>query len=94
MEANFMLSDRNRSELVTYGTAWRQLSLRLGYCLGTFVGFSALLFRETIGGRMTGYNSYFTLSFMQAGFIGAAGGSQLLAFYERSHTAVWRAPSI
>src|SRR5215471_15941048 len=35
----------------------------------TFVGFSALLlvFRETIGGRMTGYDSYFALSFMQAG---------------------------
>ena len=41
----------------------------------TFVGFSALLlvFRQTIGGRMTGYDTYFTLSF-QAGFIGAAGG--------------------
>jgi hypothetical protein len=41
----------------------------------TFVGFSALLlvFRETIGGRMTGCDSYFTLSFMQAGFIVAAG---------------------
>src|SRR5215469_7608202 len=61
----------------------------------TFVGFSALLlvFRETIGGRMTGYDSYFTLSFMQAGFIVAAGGllPQLLAFYEMSHTSVWRA---
>ena len=33
----------------------------------TFVGFSALLlvFRETIGGKMTSYDSYFTLSFMQ-----------------------------
>jgi hypothetical protein len=64
----------------------------------TFVGFSALLlvFRETIGGRMTGYDSYFTLSFMQAGFIVAAGGllPQLLAFYEMSHTSVWRASSL
>jgi hypothetical protein len=64
----------------------------------TFVGFSALLlvFRETIGGRMRGYDSYFTLSFMQAGFIVAAGGllPQLLAFYEISHTLVWRASSL
>jgi hypothetical protein len=64
----------------------------------TFVGFSALLlvFRETIGGRMTGYDSYFTLSFMQAGFIVTAGGllPQLLAFYEMSHISVWRAASL
>jgi archaellum biogenesis protein FlaJ (TadC family) len=64
----------------------------------TFVGFSALLlvFRETIGGRMTGYDSYFMLSFMQAGFIVTAGGllPQLLAFYEMSHTSVWRASSL
>jgi hypothetical protein len=63
----------------------------------TFVGFSALLlvFRETIGGKMTGYDSYFTLSFMQAGFIVTAGGllPQLLAFYEMSHISVWRASS-
>jgi hypothetical protein len=40
------------------------------------------------------YDSYFTLSFMQAGFIVAAGGllPQLLAFYEMSHASVWRAP--
>jgi hypothetical protein len=45
---------------------------------------------------MTGYDSYFTLSFMQAGFIVAAGGllPQLLAFYEMSHTLVWRASSL
>ncbi|MBO0758502.1 MAG: hypothetical protein J2P54_21845 [Bradyrhizobiaceae bacterium] len=64
----------------------------------TFVGFSALLlvFRETIGGRMRSYDSYFTLSFMQAGFIVAAGSllPQLLAFYEMSHTSVWRASSL
>jgi hypothetical protein len=64
----------------------------------TFVGFSALLlvFRETIGGRMTSYDSYFTLSFMQAGFIVTAGGllPQLLALYEMSHTSVWRASSL
>jgi hypothetical protein len=54
------------------------------------------VFRETIGGRMMGYDSYFTLSFMQASFIVAAGGllPQLLAFYEMSHTSVWRASSL
>jgi hypothetical protein len=64
----------------------------------TFVGFSALLlvFRETIGGKLTGYDSYFTLSFMQAGFIVTGGGllPQLLAFYDLSHTSVWRASSV
>jgi hypothetical protein len=63
----------------------------------TFVGFSALLlvFRETIGGKMTRYDSYFTLSFMQAGFIVIAGGllPHLLAFYGMSETLVWRAAS-
>jgi hypothetical protein len=63
----------------------------------TFVGFSALLlvFRETIGGKMTRYDSYFTLSFMQAGFIVIAGGllPHLLAFYGMSETSVWRAAS-
>ena len=63
----------------------------------TFVGFSALLlvFRETIGGKLTGYDSYFTLSFMQAGFIVTGGGllPQLLAFYDLSPTLAWRAAS-
>jgi len=64
----------------------------------TFVGFSALLlvFRETIGGKMTSYDSYFMLSFMQAGFIVTAGGllPQLLAFYEIPHNSVWRMSSL
>jgi hypothetical protein len=64
----------------------------------TFVGFSALLlvFRETIGGKMTSYDRYFTLSFMQAGFIVTAGGMlpQLLAFYEMPHASTWRASSL
>jgi hypothetical protein len=64
----------------------------------TFVGFSALLlvFRETIGSRMTGYDSYFMLSFMQAGFIVTAGGllPQLVAFYEMPPTQVWRVSSL
>src|SRR5262245_61122442 len=64
----------------------------------TFVGFSALLlvFRQTIGGKMTKYDSYFTLSFMQAGFIVTAGGllPQLLAFYDMPNASVWRASSL
>src|SRR5215468_4975924 len=64
----------------------------------TFVGFSALLlvFRQTIGGKMTSYDSYFTLSFMQVGFIVTAGGllPQLLALFEMSHTTVWRESSV
>src|SRR5260370_19315590 len=63
----------------------------------TFVGFSALLlvFRETIGGKMTRYDSYFTLSFMQAGFIVTAVAllPHLLAFYGMSETSAWRAAS-
>ena len=37
----------------------------------TFVGFSALLlvFRQTVGGTTTRYDSYFLLAFMQVGFI-------------------------
>jgi hypothetical protein len=64
----------------------------------TFVGFSALLlvFRQTIGGKMTSYDSYFTLAFMQVGFIVTAGGllPQLLAFFEMMHASVWRAASV
>jgi len=64
----------------------------------TFVGFSALLlvFRQTIGGKMTSYDSHFTLAFMQAGFIVAAGGllPQLLAFSEMSNASVWRVSSV
>src|SRR5215831_9273860 len=63
----------------------------------TFVGFSALLlvFRQTIGGKMTDYDSYFTLAFMQAGFIVTSGGllPQLLAFFDMSHALVWRGSS-
>ena len=64
----------------------------------TFVGFSALLlvFRQTIGGKMTKYDSYFTLSFMQAGFIVTAGAllPQLLALYDMPNAYVWRASSV
>src|SRR5262249_52024881 len=64
----------------------------------TFVGFSALLlvFRQTIGGKMTDYDSYFTLAFMQAGFIVTSRGlfPQLLAVFDMSHDSVWRASSV
>src|SRR5260370_20417042 len=41
----------------------------------SFVGFSTLLivFRQSAGGRLTHYDSYFVLTFMQAGFIVSAG---------------------
>jgi len=63
----------------------------------TFVGFSALLliFRQTMGGAITKYDSFFTLSFVQTGFIVTAGSMlpQLLAMFEWSHSAVWRVSS-
>src|SRR5690349_24193392 len=63
----------------------------------TFVGFSALLlvFRQTIGGRMTRYDAFFTLSFVQAGFIVAMGAllPPLLALYGLTDGIVWRASS-
>ena len=63
----------------------------------TFVGFSAplLVFRQTIGGRMTMYDSFFTLSFVQAGFIVTAGSflPPLLALHKLSHETDWRIAS-
>jgi hypothetical protein len=55
-----------------------------------------LVFRQTIGGKMTRYDSYFTLAFMQAGFIVTAGGllPQLLAFFEMPLASVWRHSSV
>jgi len=63
----------------------------------TFVGFSALLlvFRQTVGGTTTRYDSYFLLAFMQVGFI-VAGGSllpPLLALFGLTETTVWRLSS-
>ena len=64
----------------------------------TFVGFSALLlvFRQTIGGAMTRYDSYFIMAFMQVGFI-VAGGSllpPLLALFGLAEVTVWRVSSL
>jgi hypothetical protein len=63
----------------------------------TFVGFSALLlvFRQTIGGTTTRYDSYFILAFMRVGFI-VVGGCllpPLLALFGLTESTVWRASS-
>lgn len=64
----------------------------------TFVGFSALLivFRQSMGGAVSRYDSYFTLSFIQAGFIVTAGAlvPPLLALYGWSPEVVWRTSSV
>jgi hypothetical protein len=63
----------------------------------TFVGFSALLivFRQTMGGKLTPYDTYFTLSFIQIGFIVAAGSllPTVAALYGIDHDAAWRVAS-
>jgi hypothetical protein len=60
----------------------------------TFVGFSALamLFRQTVGTEITSYDSFFTITFMQTGFMVTAGAllPPLLALYELSSDFVWR----
>jgi hypothetical protein len=63
----------------------------------SFVGFSALLivFRQSAGGRLTSYDTYFVLTFMQAGFIVAAGAllPPLLVLYLLPPAAALRAAS-
>ena len=63
----------------------------------TFVGFAALLlvFRQTVGGKITRYDTYFTLSFIQVGFVVTAGGlfPPLLALYGLREDVVWRVAS-
>jgi len=60
----------------------------------SFVGFSTLVivFRQSAGGRLSSYDSYFVLSFMQAGFIVTAGAllPPLIALYGLSESAVLR----
>jgi len=64
----------------------------------TFVGFSALLFiyRQTVGGEVTKYDSYFLLSFIQAGFIVTGGAllPPLLALCDLAPAEAWRLASI
>ena len=63
----------------------------------SFVGFSTLLivFRQSAGGRLTHYDSYFVLSFMQAGFIVSAGALAplLLVLFGLSEAAALRGAS-
>jgi len=64
----------------------------------TFVGFAALLlvFRQTAGGGVTRYDTHFTLSFIQVGFIVTAGAllPPLLAMYGWGDASTWRVSSI
>jgi hypothetical protein len=63
----------------------------------TFVGFSALLIviRQSIGGQPTRYDTYFTLSFIQVGFIITASAfvPPLLSLYGWPHDTIWRVSS-
>jgi hypothetical protein len=63
----------------------------------SFVGFSTLLivFRQSAGDRLTSYDSYFVLSFMQAGFIVSAGAllPPLLTLFGLPQDAVLRTAS-
>jgi hypothetical protein len=63
----------------------------------SFVGFSSLVivFRQSAGGRLSSYDSYFVLSFMQAGFIVAAGAllPPLFALYGATEERVLRVAS-
>jgi hypothetical protein len=54
-----------------------------------------IVFRQSAGGRLSSYDSYFVLSFMQAGFIVTAGAllPPLFALYGLSEGAVLRVAS-
>jgi hypothetical protein len=64
----------------------------------TFVGFAALLIviRQSLGGELTGYDTYFTLAFIKAGFIVTAGAlvPPLLVLYGWPEPLVWRVSSV
>jgi len=64
----------------------------------TFVGFAALVlvFRQAIGGEVTRYDTYFTLSFIQVGFIVTGGAllPPLLALYGWREDVIWRISSV
>ena len=63
----------------------------------TYVGFSALLvgLRQAKGSRLTNYDAYFTLTFIQVGFIVTVSGlaPSLIALYGGSPKTVWRIAS-
>ena len=63
----------------------------------TFVGFSALLvvMRQAKGGGLTNYDTYFTLSFIQIGFLVTASGlvPPVFASFDWSATVVWHVSS-
>src|SRR5262249_27603326 len=64
----------------------------------TYVGFSALLvgLRQAKGDRLTSYDAYFTLTFIQIGFIVTIGSLMppLIALYGWPTTVVWRVASL
>ena len=64
----------------------------------TYVGFSALLvgLRQAKGSRLTSYDAYFTLTFIQVGFIVTVSGliPSLVALYGGSPRTVWRIASV
>lgn len=64
----------------------------------TFVGFAALLIvmRQSLGGGLTAYDMYFTLAFIQVGFIVTASAlvPPLLALYGWPEAVVWRVSSV
>jgi len=64
----------------------------------TYVGFSALLvgLRQARGSQLTSYDAYFTLTFIQVGFIVTVSGlvPSLVALYGGSPKTVWRVASV
>jgi hypothetical protein len=64
----------------------------------TFVGFAALLivFRQSVGRDLTAYDTYFALSFIQAGFITTTSGliPPALALFGWAPPVVWRVSSV
>jgi hypothetical protein len=64
----------------------------------TYVGFAALLvgLRQAKGSRLTSYDAYFTLTFIQLGFIVTVSGlvPSLIALYGWPASVVWRVSSL
>src|SRR5262249_11695511 len=64
----------------------------------TYVGFAALLvgMRQAKGSQLTAYDAYFTLTFIQLGFIVTVSGllPPLVSMYGWSVGVVWRVSSV